>query len=610
MNTTPRFLPATRKEMDALGWKRPDVILVTGDSYVDAPAIGAAVVGRVLDRAGYKVAIIAQPDIHSDLDITRLGEPALFWGVTGGSLDSMVANYTASGKKRKRCDYTPGGENTRRPDRAVIAYTNLIRRHFKGSPVPIVLGGIEASLRRVPHYDAWQNRIRGSILFDAKADYLLYGMGERSVVELADALASGSSPDDVSGLCRKSDAPVPGYLELPSLEEVKKDKGAFSSMFVTFKANADALTARGLFQKHDTRYLVQNPPQPPLTETELDAVNELPYTRELHPLCQSMGEVRAMETIRFSIATHRGCYGDCNFCAIALHQGRTVSSRSEASILRETRDLTALSGFKGYILDAGGPTANMYGFECEKKLKKGACTDRRCLYPSICPALKPDHSRLISLLKQMQQVPGIKKVFSASGIRPDLVLADKKKGDLYLREVVANHTSGQLKIAPEHTSDKVLSLMGKPQTELIRFRNRFLELTAEAGKPQFLTYYFMVAHPGCGQKEMEELTRFCQSELHTRPEQAQIFTPTPSTLSTLMYVTEKDPETGKPVFVEKQKDAKERQKATLHGTGRGPGRDRKGTSGGYRKKSAPGTDRRPGKHKASAHKSSGRRNSR
>ncbi|VFQ47337.1 YgiQ family radical SAM protein [Desulfoluna butyratoxydans] len=602
MNTPHRFLPATRKEMDDLGWERPDVILVTGDSYVDAPAIGAAVVGRVLERSGFKVAIIAQPDIQSDRDITRLGEPALFWGVTGGSLDSMVANYTASGKKRKRCDYTPGGDNIRRPDRAVIAYTNLIRRHHKGSPVPIVLGGIEASLRRVPHYDAWQNRIRGSILFDSKADYLLYGMGERSVVELARALASGDSPDDIAGLCRKSDAPVPGYLELPPLEEVKKDKEAFARMFTAFKANADAITARGLVQKHDTRYLVQNPPQPPLSEGELDDVNELPFTRELHPLCSSMGEVRAMETIRFSIATHRGCYGDCNFCAIALHQGRTVSSRSEDSILRETKTLTTLPGFKGYILDAGGPTGNMYGFECEKKLKKGACSDRRCLYPSVCPALKPDHSRLISLLKKMQRVPGIKKVFSASGIRPDLVLADKKKGDLYLKEVVAHHTSGQLKIAPEHTSDKVLSLMGKPQTELIRFRNRFLELTEQAGMPQFLTYYFMAAHPGCGQKEMEELARFCRTELHTRPEQAQIFTPTPSTLSTLMYVTEKDPETGKPVFVEKQKEAKERQKAALKGTGQGHGRDKGRKPAGDRKKHATGPGRKPGRHKGSPRK--------
>lgn len=594
MNNTPRFLPATRQEMDALGWERPDVILVTGDSYIDAPAIGAAVIGRVLERAGFKVAIIAQPDTASGLDITRLGQPALFWGVSGGSLDSMVANYTASGKKRKRCDYTPGGENTRRPDRAVIAYTNLIRRHFKGSAVPIVLGGIEASLRRVPHYDAWQNRIRGSILFDAKADYLLYGMGERSVVELAEALATGASPDAIPGLCRKASDPVPGYLELPPLAEVKKDDEAFSRMFVTFKANADALTATGLVQRHDTRYLVQNPPQPPLTEAELDAVNELPYTRELHPLCQSMGEVRAMETIRFSIATHRGCYGDCNFCAIALHQGRTVSSRSEASILREAKSLTKLPGFKGNILDAGGPTANMYGFECEKKLKKGACKDRRCLYPSICPSLKPNHARLISLLKKMRRLPGIKKVFSASGIRPDLVLADKQMGDLYLKEVVTHHTSGQLKIAPEHTSAKVLALMGKPPTELLRFRKRFQELTDEAGLPQFLTYYFMVAHPGCGQKEMEELTRFCHTELHTRPEQAQIFTPTPSTLSTLMYVTGKEPETGKPVFVERQKEAKERQKATLHATRQGAGRKEKKTCDRHRKQHPLGA-RRKGK---------------
>lgn len=565
MTTVSPFLPATRPEMDALGWDRPDVILVTGDSYIDSPTIGAAVVGRVLERAGFKVAIIAQPDPGSARDITRLGEPSLFWGVSGGSLDSMVANHTASGKRRKQCDYTPGGENTRRPDRAVIAYANLIRRHHKGSGVPIVLGGIEASLRRVPHYDAWQNRIRGSILFDAKADYLLYGMGEKSVVALARALADGTSPDAIPGLCRKSETPVPGYLELPSLAEVQGSVAAFSRMFLTFMANADALTAKGLVQKHDTRYLVQNPPQPPLTAEEFDAVSELPYTRELHPLCRRFGEVRAMETIRFSITTHRGCYGECNFCAIALHQGRTVTSRSEASVLRETKSLTRLPGFKGNILDAGGPTGNMYGFECGKKLKKGACPTRRCLFPTVCPSLKPDHGKLISLLGRMRQVPGIKRVFSASGIRPDLILADGKAGARYLREVVAHHTSGQLKIAPEHTSDAVLALMGKPKTELERFRQTFQTLTADAGKPQFLTYYFMAAHPGCGQKEMEELARFCREVLETRPEQAQIFTPTPSTLSTLMYVTEKEPESGRAIFVEKGKEGKERQKAALLG---------------------------------------------
>ena len=597
----PRFLPATRQEMDALGWERPDVIMVTGDSYIDAPAIGAAVVGRVLEMAGYKVAIIAQPDIDNGLDISRLGEPTLFWGVSGGSLDSMVANYTASGKKRKQCDYTPGGENNRRPDRAVIAYTNLIRRHFKGTTTPIVLGGIEASLRRVPHYDAWQNKIRGSILFDSKADYLLYGMGERSVVELANALSQGIAPTGIAGLCWKADATVPGYIELPTLDEVKKDKDAFSRMFMTFKANSDAITGRGLSLKHDTRYLIQNPPQLPLTEAELDASSELAYTRELHPLCKSRGEVRAMETIRFSIASHRGCYGECNFCAIALHQGRTVTSRSEASVLRETKHLTLLPGFKGNILDAGGPTANMYGFECEKKLKKGACTNRRCLYPTTCPSLKPDHSKLLHLLKEMHKVPGIKKVFSASGIRPDLILADKKWGGAYLKEVVANHTSGQLKIAPEHTCTDVLNLMGKPQTELAQFRKQFQELTTAAGKPQFLTYYFMAAHPGCSQKEMDELARFCREVLHTRPEQAQIFTPTPSTISTLMYVTEKDPETGKTIFVEKRKEAKERQKGVLYGSSpnRRPGEPQRktGSRPNERSKERPAGAARPPRRK-------------
>lgn len=559
------FLPATPKEIKALGWERPDVILVTGDSYIDAPAIGAAVVGRILEKAGFKVAIIAQPDVASGDDITRLGEPALFWGVTGGSLDSMVANRTASGKHRKQCDYTPGGINNRRPDRAVLAYTNLIRRHFKGSPVPIVLGGIEASLRRLPHYDAWQKKIRGSILFDAKADYLLYGMGERSVVQLAQALENGESPHTIAGLCWKSDEPVQDFKLLPPLAEVKENHGAFEEMFLAFRANADAISGTGLCQKHDSRYLIQNPPQQPLSSQELDEANELPFTRELHPHCAKSGEVRAMETIRFSIATHRGCYGECNFCAIALHQGRTVSSRSEASVLRETALLTTLDGFKGYILDAGGPTANMYGFECEKKLKKGACTHRRCLYPKVCPSLKPTHAPLVGLMRKMRKTPGIKKVFSASGIRPDLIDADQKSGEIYLKEVVHHHTSGQLKIAPEHIHGPTLSLMGKPSTDIEGFKNRFQKITREAGKPQFLTYYFMAAHPGCGERDMKELAEFCRTKLQTRPEQAQIFTPTPATLSTLMYVTGRDPETKEKVFVERRPDAKERQKAILHG---------------------------------------------
>ncbi|MCG8472073.1 MAG: YgiQ family radical SAM protein [Desulfobacterales bacterium] len=566
MTTPSPFLPTTLKEMQTLGWSQPDVILVTGDSYIDSPAIGAAVVGRTLEKAGFKVAIIAQPDIQTAEEITRLGEPALFWGVTGGSLDSMVANYTASGKRRKKCDYTPGGENSRRPDRAVIAYTNLIRRHFKGSQTPIVLGGIEASLRRLPHYDAWQKRIRGSILFDAKADYLLYGMGERSVVELAQALEKGESPEAVRGLCWKSAKPVEGFTLLPDLEKIKKDHDAFETMFLQFKTHADALTASGLCLKHDTRYLVQNPPQKPLTSQELDEANELPFTRELHPHYAKSGQVRALETIRFSIATHRGCYGECSFCAIALHQGRTVTSRSEASVLRETEHLASLKGFKGYILDAGGPTANMYGFECGKKLKKGACTHRSCLFPKVCPSLRPDHAKLMSLMKKMRNLPGIKKVFSASGIRPDLIHADKTHGEAYLRDIITHHTSGQLKIAPEHIDEKTLALMGKPLTNLHRFRKKFQEFTDKAGKPQFLTYYFMAAHPGCGEKEMKQLADFCRETLHTKPEQAQIFTPTPATLSTLIYVTERDPLTKKPVFVEKRPEAKERQKAILHQT--------------------------------------------
>jgi len=554
------FIPTTKQELHNLGWNKLDIILVTGDSYIDSPFIGVSVIGKVLLKAGYRVGIIAQPDIHSDRDISRLGEPELFWGVTGGSIDSMVANYTATKKRRKKDDLTPGGINNRRPDRAVIVYSNLIRRFFTRTR-PIVLGGIEACLRRIAHYDFWSDRIRKSILFDAKADILIYGMGEKTVVALAERLRTGREIEDLQGICYISKEKRADYIELPSYEAVVKDRHAFIDMFHMFYLNNDPLSARGLYQKQDTRYLVQNPPMPYLTQQELDALYALDFERDLHPFYRRQGKVKALETIKFSLTTHRGCYGECNFCSIAVHQGRTVRWRSENSIVKEAQRFTEYPDFKGYIHDVCGPTANMYGFECDKKKHHGSCGDKRCLYPEICPQLKVDHSKQITLLRQLRRVKGVKKVFVASGIRYDLVLDDKRYGHQYLREVVQYHVSGQMKVAPEHTESHILQRMGKPgRKPLLEFKRLFYKFTKAARKKQFLTYYLIAAHPGCTEHDMRELKRFASRELRINPEQVQIFTPTPATYSSLMYYTELDPFTREKIFVEKNTAKKERQK--------------------------------------------------
>lgn len=559
------FLPSTRQEMDRLGWDQLDVILVTGDSYIDSPFIGIAVIGKLLLGAGYRVGVIAQPDLQSEGDITRLGEPLLFWGVSAGSIDSMVANYTALKKRRKSDDYTPGGVNNRRPDRATIIYTNLIRRYFKHTR-PIVLGGIEASLRRVAHYDYWSDRVRGSVLLDAKADYLAYGMAEKTILELAGAFKEGGDPRTIRGLCYiASEIDIPAlkgsYLELPAYETVAQDKHAFIDMFHVFYRNNDPLNAKGLYQRHAARYLVQNPPAQYPTQAELDAVYTLGYERAQHPYYEKMGPVKALETIKFAISTHRGCYGECNFCAIAVHEGRTVRWRSQDSILAEAQRIASFPDFKGYIQDIGGPTANMYGFECPLKLQRGSCPRKRCLYPEICPFLKIDHAPQIELLRRVRHIKGIKKAFVASGIRYDMLLKDQECGLKYLEEIVEHHVSGQLKIAPEHTEDSVLSRMGKPgKDSLIAFKTMFDQLSRQAGKEQYLTYYLIAAHPGCSEQEMQDLQRFVSQKLRIHPEQVQVFTPTPSTYSSLMYYTEMDPFTRQPIFVEKDLRRKARQK--------------------------------------------------
>lgn len=557
------FIPTTKEELRKLKWDYLDIILVSGDSYIDSPYMGISVIGHVLMDAGFRVGIIAQPDITSEKDITRLGEPRLFWGITAGSIDSMVSNYTASLKKRKSDDYTPGGINNRRPDRALIVYTNLVRRYFKQTR-PIVLGGMEASLRRIAHYDYWSDKIRRAIMFDAKADYLIYGMADHSILELAHHLKNNLDPKSIRGLSYISKETVPDYLEISSYENVIADKFAYIDSFDIFYKNNDPITAKGIIQAHGDRYLVQNPPAFPLTQEELDRVYALPYERKQHPYYEKQGKVKALETIRFSISTHRGCYGECNFCAIAVHEGRTIQSRSKESILHEVEEISRIPEFKGIIQDLGGPTANMYGFECVKKIKRGVCLDRRCISPEVCTALKPNHKPQIDLLKAVRSHPKVKKVFVASGIRYDLLLSDRQHGKQYIEEVLEHHVSGQLKIAPEHTDNKILRLMGKPGSDtLLEFKQNVDQINKKLGKKQFVTYYFIAAYPGCSEREMLHLKEFTAKKLKTNPEQVQIFTPTPSTYASVMYYTEMNPFTKEPIFVEKNIKKKTKQKEIL-----------------------------------------------
>ncbi len=561
MSQKSRFLPTTREEMDALGWQQCDVILVTGDAYIDSPYMGVAAVGRMLESWGYKVGVIGQPDITSDVDITRLGEPRLYWGVSGGSVDSMVSNYTATKKFRNSDDYTPGGKNTKRPDRAVLVYCNLIRRFYKNT-VPLVLGGIEASLRRITHYDYWSNKLRKPILFDSKADILIYGMGEIAIEQLTKALDEGRDYKDIRGVSYIAKEPTYEYHQLPSHAACLQDKEKYIDLFDCFYDNNDPISANGLCQEVDGRFLIQNPPCDYLNEDEMDAIAALPFTRELHPYYAKDGKVKCLETIKFSISTHQGCWGECNFCAIGVHQGRTIRTRSEKSILQEAEDFTKYKDFKGIISDVGGPTANMYGYECDKKLKKGTCDHIRCVDAErLCKVMHVDHSRNINLLRRIRDIPGVRKAFVASGVRYDFITADKKHGYSYLKEMVKHHISGQMKVAPEHTEQRVLELMGKPGKQtLVDFKKMYDRLNKEEGKKQFLTYYLIAAHPGCEEKDMHSLKQFTTHELKMNPEQAQVFTPTPSTYSAVMYYTELDPKTRKKIFVEKDTRRKEKQK--------------------------------------------------
>ena len=565
------FIPTTIEEVRQRGWDRLDVILVTGDTYIDCPSMGVSIIGHLLMDEGLRVGIIAQPDTEGPDDIARLGEPLLYWGVSSGAVDSMVSNYNADRSRRKQDDLTPGGENNSRPDRACIAYTGLIRRYFRNT-VPVVLGGVEASLRRVAHYDYWQNSIRRSILFDAKADIIVYGMGELASVSLAAALAEGRDHTFIPGTCFISATQPEDALVIPSFEEVSADSSAFERMFDIFYRNSGSHRGRRLAQRHGDRWLVHNPPARNLDAGELDRVYGLPYERDTHPYYGRRGEVRALDTIRFSITTHRGCFGGCNFCSIAIHQGQAVISRTEESIVREAVNMTRHRSFRGTISDVGGPTGNMYGMGCAAMEKGGGCAEKGCLVPSPCPSLKPDHRRQISLLRRLRQLPGVKHVFVASGIRYDLVLADRQNGEAYLEELLRYHVSGLMRIAPEHTVPGVLEIMGKPfGGALEKFHDLFERVVRKTGRDMSLSYYLMAAHPGCTQQDMEALERDTSARWGRFPGKVQIFTPTPSTWSTLMYYTGRDPFSGKDLFVERDMGRKTKQRNVIDTFRKKPG---------------------------------------
>ncbi|MCK5808877.1 YgiQ family radical SAM protein [bacterium] len=558
-------IPASSKEMKALGWEQLDIIIVSGDAFVDHYSFGTALIARLLRSKGYRVGVIPQPDPLSNT-IAELGEPKLFWGVTSGVVDSMVSNYTALLKKRRSDDFTPGGKNSKRPDRAVIAYTQAIKRLFKGSQVPIILGGIEASLRRVAHYDFWSDSVRRSILFDAKADYLVYGMAEKSIVEIAKLLVKKESITAVRGICYLSSEPRDDAITIDSFETVKDDKQLYGNAFKQWYFEQDSVSGNPVQQQHGNRWLIHNAPSPPLAIEDMDRIHSLPFTRNAHPIHANQGEIRALQTIQFSITTHRGCYGECTFCAIALHQGRLVQWRSHKNVVKEAKKMVKHPQFRGVITDVGGPSLNMYGFECDKKKKSGACKDKRCIYPEVCSLLNVSHKPQQTLLEEIRKIPEVKHLFVASGMRYDMVLYDKKHGLPYLQNLVQHHISGQMKIAPEHVDSAVLDAMGKPPVEILeQFRKLYKRVNNEKGKRQFLTYYLIAAHPGSTDQSMKNLKHYISKNIGVVPEQIQVFTPTPLTVATTMYWTGWDPFTGEEIFIERSLKGKRRQKELVQG---------------------------------------------
>ena len=556
------FLPITRREMLDRGWDVCDFVYIIGDAYVDHPSFGHAIISRVLESHGYNVGIISQPDWKNPKSIDVFGRPRLGFLVSGGNMDSMVNHYSVTKHRRKTDAFTPGGVMGKRPDYATTVYCNLIRQTYKD--VPILIGGIEASLRRLGHYDYWSDTMKRSILLDSQADLLMYGMGEKTIVEVADALNSGLDVKDITYIdgtvfkTREPDDSLP-TVTLPSFAEIKADRRRYAESFKIQYANCDPFTAKRLAEPYDNFFVVQNQPQKPLTTAEMDAVYDLPYMRAYHPSYEKAGGVPAFEEVKFSLVSNRGCFGACSFCALTFHQGRIVQTRSHESILREAEIMVKDRDFKGYIHDVGGPTANFRHPACEKQLSKGACGGRQCLYPTPCKNMNADHSDYVALLRKLRKLPGVKKVFIRSGIRFDYLLADKK--DTFFRELVQYHISGQLKVAPEHVSDAVLARMGKPRNAVYnRFVEKYFALNRQYGMNQYLVPYLMSSHPGSTLKEAVELAEYIR-DMGYNPEQVQDFYPTPSTLSTVMYCTGLDPRTMERVYVPTDPHEKAMQRA-------------------------------------------------
>ena len=559
------FLPITREEMKERGWDQVDFVYVSGDAYVDHPSFGHAIITRLLESRGYRVGIIAQPDWRKPESVQVFGEPRLGFLVSAGNMDSMVNHYSVSKKRRKTDAYTPGGEMGKRPDYACVVYGNLIRQTYKKTP--IILGGIEASLRRMAHYDYWSDKLKRSVLLDSGADVISYGMGEHSIIELAEALDAGIPVEDITYIAgtvvkAKTLDSIYDAEILPSFEDLKVDKMNYARSFYTQYLNTDAFNGKRLVEPYSEHlYVVQNPPATPLTQLEMDDVYSLPYQRTYHPSYEAKGGVPAIKEIKFSLISNRGCFGGCSFCALTFHQGRIVQVRSHESLIEEAKEITKDKDFKGYIHDVGGPTANFRHPSCKKQMEHGVCKTRQCLFPSPCKNLDADHRDYVSLLRKLRDIPKVKKVFIRSGIRFDYLLADKKQE--FLRELCEYHVSGQLKVAPEHVAGPVLSLMGKPEHKVYEeFTRQFYKMNEKIGKEQYLVPYLMSSHPGSTLKEAVELAEYCR-DLGYMPEQVQDFYPTPSTLSTCMYYTGVDPRTMQKVYVPKSPHEKAMQRALI-----------------------------------------------
>ncbi len=560
-----KFLPVCREDMKARGWEQCDFVYVIGDAYVDHSSFGPAIISRLLESHGYKVGIISQPDWKDDRSITILGEPRLAFLVSSGNMDSMVNHYTVNKKRRGKDAYTPGGVMGKRPDHAAVVYGNLIRRTYKDTP--LILGGIEASLRRLAHYDYWSDKIRRSVLLDSGADLISYGMGEHSMIEIAEALEAGIDVKDITFIRgtayrTKDISNIPEPVILPDFEKVQSDKKAYADSFLKQYQNTDAITAKPLVEPYPNKqYVVVNPPALPLTTQEMDDIYELPYCNTYHPSYEKAGGVPAISEIKFSLTSCRGCFGGCSFCALTFHQGRTIQSRSHESLLREAKAMTKDPEFKGYIHDVGGPTGNFRFPSCEKQLTKGVCRDKQCLFPKPCGNLNADHHDYVSLLRKLRKIPGVRKVFVRSGIRFDYVMADSS--DEFLKELCQYHISGQLRVAPEHVSDDVLSLMGKPGNDVYKkFLDRYQRVNKISQKEQYVVPYLMSSHPGSTMKAAIELAEHVR-DLGYIPEQVQDFYPTPSTISTVMYYTGIDPRNGKSVYVPKSHHEKAMQRALI-----------------------------------------------